>query len=385
MLTPEQIENLPNAMVELYAAAEEEILKDMARRINEYDFFIPAAEHQRQRLLAMGKTRQDIIKQLSKLTGRSTEELKKLMLDAGLEAIETDDELYKAAGLNPTPVLESQALKKTLNAGLRTTAGTMQNLTATTANTATKQFERTLDMAWLKVQSGAFDHQSAVRSAVKELASKGIESITYPSGHKDTIEVAVRRAVLTGVNKTCADAQLVRADEMGCDLVEVSAHGGARPEHAEWQGKIYDRSGKSKKYPDFKSSTGYGTGAGLCGWNCRHNFRPYIDGSPRTYSDELLKDYNAKKYEYNGEQLTEYEATQKQRAIERNIRRWKRERAAMEEIGEDATQAAEKVKEWQKRQRDFISQTGLRRQFAREQVANKIDNGTINSLKSLQN
>lgn len=371
MLTPEQIERLPNAMVDLYAEAEQAILEDMARRINAYDYFIPAAEHQRRKLIAMGKAREEIIKELSKLTSRSVDEIKRLMLDAGLETIETDDEFYRAAGLNPTPLLESEALKKTLDAGFRATKGTMENLTATTANTATRQFERTLDAAWMKVQTRAFDHQSAVRSAVKELAKKGVEAVAYPSGHIDTIDVAVRRAVLTGINKTCADAQLVRADEMECDLVEVSAHGGARPDHVQWQGKIYDRSGRSKKYPDFKTSTGYGTGAGLCGWNCRHNFRPYIEGSPRTYSEELLRDYNAKKYEYNGEKLTEYEATQAQRSVERKIRRWKRERAAMEAVGEDATQAIEKVRFWQATQRDFIAQTGLKRQYAREQIASK--------------
>ncbi|MEG1120527.1 MAG: phage minor capsid protein, partial [Bacteroidales bacterium] len=149
------------------------------------------------------------------------------------------------------------------------------NLTRTTANTTTHQFEKVLDRAYLQITSGAFDYNSAIRSAVKDLSQKGIAVVEYPSGHTDYMEVAVRRATVTGVNQTAAKLQEVRADEMDSDLVETTAHVGARPEHAEWQGKVFSRSGKSKRHPDFRESTGYGTGAGLCGWNCRHNFYPF--------------------------------------------------------------------------------------------------------------
>ena len=97
------------------------------------------------------------------------------------------------------------------------------------------------------------------------------------------MDVAVRRAVLTGVNQTTARMQIARADEMECDLVETTAHMGARPEHMDWQGRIFSRSGKSRKYPDFVKSTGYGTGPGLCGWNCRHSFFPYFEGCPSAH------------------------------------------------------------------------------------------------------
>ena len=152
-------------------------------------------------------------------------------------------------------------------------------------------------------------------------------------------------------------------------MVETTAHSGTRPTHAEWQGQIFSRSGKSRKYPDFVKVTGYGTGEGLGGWNCSHSFAPYIEGMPRTYTPEMLKSYQAKDYEYNGEKLTLYEAMQKQREIERNLRRWKRENLAMKAAGQDTTQSAGKIAEWQERQKDFLSQTGLRRQSDREQVA----------------
>lgn len=101
------------------------------------------------------------------------------------------------------------------------------------------------------------------------------------------------------------------------------------PEHAVWQGQIFSRSGKSDRYPDFVSSTGYGSGSGLGGWNCRHSFSPYFEGDPKTYSKQMLEDFEAKDYEYNGQKMTEYEATRQQRYVERQIRRWKRENAAM--------------------------------------------------------
>ena len=157
-----------------------------------------------------------------------------------------------------------------------------------------------------------------------------------------------------GINQSAGKLQMELADEVGCDLVEVSAHAGARPEHAIWQGKIYSRSGKSDKYPDFVTATGYGTGAGLCGWNCRHSFGPYIEGAPRVWTDEKLAELNEPKYEYNGEKLTEYEAQQMERHFDRQIHRWNREAEAMKAAGQDTAEARAKAAAWRARKRDFL-------------------------------
>lgn len=360
MLEPEYLEALPNALIALYSQAETDILCDMARRINAYDYWIPAAEHQRKKLLEMGMVHENILKALSGITGRSDKELKRLMEEAGIRAIQSDYEIYGKAGIETSPLQASPELISVLNSGYRTTKQTFKNLTGTTANTATKQFEDALDRAWMQIQTGGFDYNAAIRNAVKDLSRQGVAVIKYHSGHKDTLEVAVRRAVVTGVNKSCADMQLAKAEELGWDLVEVSAHAGARPDHAVWQGGIYSLSGTHPKYPPFRETTGYGTGAGLCGWNCRHNFRPYLEGAPLTYSESILKDYEEEKYFYNGKRMTEYEATQIQRKIERTIRRWKREEAAMKAAGLDSGEAAARVTEWNRRQRDFLEQTGLK-------------------------
>ena len=231
-------------------------------------------------------------------------------------------------------------MKLILQGGAEQTAGAFRNITRTTAGTATKQFERVIDKAWLKVQSGAVSQTAAIKQAVAELARDGIETMIYPSGHTDHIDVAVRRAAVTGTNQTAMRLQLAAAEETGTDLVEVSAHAGARnygtgpQNHASWQGKVYRISGASAKYPSLEEATGYGTGAGLGGWNCRHTFFPFLRGlSEPTHDAQGLAELDAPKYNYNGQDMNEYEATQRQREIERHIRRWKREQIGMEAAG----------------------------------------------------
>jgi hypothetical protein len=242
-------------------------------------------------------------------------------------------------------------------------------LTLTTAATATRQFEQALDLSYQKIASGAFTYQQAIKDGIKALSERGIASITYPTGHVDYLDVAFRRATLTGINQTAAQVQLGNMSQMGTDLVETTAHPGARPSHVDWQGEVFSVSGTHPVYRDFIKYTGYGTGAGLCGWNCRHNFFPFFEGlSDPAYSDSKLKEYNAKKVTYNGKELDLYDATQQQRYIERQIRRWKRESSAMDAAGLDSRFAASKVREWQSVQRDFIKQTGLRRDYFRERA-----------------
>lgn len=360
MLKPEYLQRVPEGMIKLYAQAEADILADMARRISTYDYWIPAVGHQAKMLEEAGMVREEILARLKTLTGRADRELRRLMQEAGGVSLKSDDAVYRRQGLNPPPVSASEDLQKVLQAGYEKTSGTFRNLTLTTAKTATHQFEQALDRAYMQITLGGMDSGTAIRNTIKQLSAEGVGAIRYPTGRTDTIEVAVRRAVVTGVNQTALRLQDARADEMGADLVEVSAHAGARPSHAQWQGGIYSRSGKSRKYPDFVKATGYGTGAGLGGWNCSHSFRPWFEGMSRTYDKALLKEYQAKDYEYNGVKMTEYEALQEQRKIERSIRRWKREQNALHAAGLDSGEASAKIAEWNRRQKDFLEQTGLK-------------------------
>lgn len=375
MLTPDYLEKLPDDVVALWQAVEDDILQDVARRIkamDELDPLTPTAAWQAWRLEQVQAVRQDVTATLAKYSDRSRDGIRQLLLDAGLETLAADDEIYRAAGLTPSPVQDSEPLNNLLNAGYRQTLGTWQNLTATTATTVTGAFEARLDRAWLQVSSGAFDYNTAIRSAVDDLADH-MPGVTYPSGHTDTLEVAVRRAVLTGVNQTAAKLQLARAEEMGCEFVEVTAHEGARPEHALWQGKVYHIGGailyQGVWYEDFETATGYGTGPGLCGWNCRHNFYPFFPGiSVPNYTAARLDELNARNVEYGGKQYTRYEIRQMRRALERTVRKYKRRFLAEKAAGQDTTQTAFRLRDARRELNDFIEATGDKVDGARTEV-----------------
>ena len=371
-LDPDKLESYPDTLVDMYGLVEIDILSDMARRISTYDYFIPAAQHQMQKLQELGAVQSEIIAKLSAMTGKTQEEIVELLTEAGAVAIEDDIEYYTAAEVYAPDKVNTEALYENLNAGLRQTQQAFFNITGTTANTATKQFERALDRAWTQINTGGFDYNTAIKNAIIDLSKDGIGAIEYSSGRIDNIEVAVRRAVITGVNQTALKTQETLADQLEIDLVETTAHGGARPSHAKWQGKVFSRKGRvtidGVTYEDFRKATGYGTGPGLGGWNCRHNFHPYIPGTSRTWSEKQLKELDAKKIEYNGEMYTEYEASQIQRGIERNIRAVKRTVAALEAAGQDAGEYRKTLREAQKAYTDFTKQTGIKKQATRTQI-----------------
>ena len=373
MLPPSALDRMPDAFVALWQGVEDEILKDIARRIAKTGTLTETAKWQLWRYQQTEALRSDVVKLLAKYSGKSDTAIRQLLLQAATEAMEREDAIYYHYGLEPTPFEESAALNNLLDAGARQTAGTWKNLTATTANTVTGQFERTLDAAWAKVSTGAFDYKTAVKQAVDSLAD-GMKFVTYPTGHTDTLEVAARRAVLTGVNQTGAKLQVARADEMGVEFFETTAHGGARPSHAEWQGRQFHRGGAvdymGRHYPDFEAATGYGTGAGLCGWNCRHTFFAIFPelGAPPAWTQESLEALNARDIEYNGGKYTRYEISQMQRARERNVRRWKKRYLAETAAGVDTTDAAVRLKAARQSLAEFAKATGGRVDSARVSV-----------------
>ena len=374
MLAPDYLDHAPDRLVLLFQQVEDDILRDVARRISKMEALTPTANWQLWRYEQTEALRQDVVKKLARYTGRSEAEIRRLMQEAATRAMENEDEIYYHYGKEPTPFSENATLQALLNAGHQQTAGTFHNLTATTANTVSGQFEAALDRAHLKVSSGAFDYKSAIKSAVDSLADT-MKYITYPTGHTDTLEVAARRAVLTGVNQTGAKLQVARADEMGVEFFETTAHGGARPSHAEWQGRQFHRGGAvdymGKHYPDFEAATGYGTGAGLCGWNCRHTFFAIFPelGAPPAWTQESLEALNARDIEYNGGKYTRYEISQMQRARERTVRKYKRRYLAEDAAGADTTASAVKLRQARQELADFISATGSRANSARTSVA----------------
>lgn len=314
----------------------------------------------------------DILARVSEITGQSEAELKKIFKKAGVKSVTYDNKIYIEAGLNPVPLNLSPAMRDVLSAGLRRTNNLLKNLTMTHALIGQQAFVDAVDLAYMQVSTGAFTYTQAIKNAVIEAADKGLSTVAY-KGHVDRLDVAVRRAVLTGVNQTAGQITEQQMDDMGIDLVQTSAHLGARnkgnvPEnHEMWQGKIFSRTGQG--YPNFYEITGYGTATGLLGINCRHSYYAWFEGlSPEAYSAAQIQEYADQTVIYNGKEMSYYEATQKQRYFERGIREWKRRADAVEAAGLDNADEAAKVREWQARLRDFIKQTDLYRQREREQI-----------------
>lgn len=370
MLTPEFLQTVPKAVEVLYSELEMNILESMATRISAMDLYIPAVQYQELILTESAVLKEDIISQLATMTKKTEEAIVDIMKEAVTESLASENAYYQLAGLSVEAGTISPSVQKVIEAGLEKTNGLFTNLTSSLASASNQQFVRVMDTAYLKVTSGAFSYTQTITSAIKDLAGRGVEAVVYPSGKTETVEVAARRAIVTGVNQTCLQVQAARAEELGIDLVETTAHAGARPSHAEWQGQVFSLSGKSDKYKSLKDGTGYGTGAGLGGWNCSHSFHAFVEGFPRAYSDKKLEEYeDPKAVNYNDVDMSQYEANQTQRYIERNIRKWKREAAALSAAGEDSSAAKAKVKEWNGTLSDFSEQTGLSKQPDRTTVA----------------
>jgi hypothetical protein len=380
MLTFDQLDSLSNPILDLYERYIQSVLNDIARRLAKMDMTSTAA-WQMQRLVESGRLYETALDELTRLTGRSEPELRRLFDHAGVRAMRFDDAIYKAAGLNPLPLNLSPAMKQVLAAGLRKTQGLLRNMTLTMAVTGQNAFIDAADLAYMQVIHGAMDYNSAIRQAVKDVAAKGLTTISF-AGRQEQLDVAVRRAVLTGVSQTTGQLQMIRADEMGAEYLAVSAHIGARntgeghQNHESWQGRVYKRVGSDTQYPNFAETTGFGLVDGLLGINCRHVYYAWYPGISPPPDDPTI--YANTPLTYNGKEIDTYQATQIQRGIERKIRYWKRQAGALEAAGMDNTEERLKIGHYQAEMRDFIQQInaqsekdGVRwlRQSEREQVA----------------
>ena len=379
MLTPEQLAHCADDIVNLYAQLEEEIVRDIARRIAKTGTMTDTGIWQAQHMQELGTLHSEVLSSVAKYSDKTESELKKLFEDAGVTATEYDNEIYRQNGLNPKSLKVSDVQMQLLEAGFRKTQGNLSNLTLTTAVSSQTSFINACSLAELKASSGAFTPQQAIADAIKQVAQDGAYVI-YPSGHRDRLDVAVHRNVMTGIGQTTGQICLSNAQELGCDLMEITAHAGARPSHAAWQGQIVSLSGQ-RGYLSL-SDIGYGTGDGFKGWNCRHDWYPYFEGSSRMYSAKDLEELNAKNIEYpDGSMHTLYEAEQQQRAFERKIRATKRTLAACDEAlnnlsDEELLQKLEKnfshysvkLKRQESELNSFCNKTGLLKDNSRSQA-----------------
>ena len=348
---PSLLEALPEEIAELFRGLEDTLLADICSRLKTGT----AGETTVLDIKALrshGIDLKEIEKAISETSGISEKKLQKLLDEVVEKNQQYHNEVITLADVTKPETLVNAS---DIDAIKRQTLQEMRNITRTMAFVVDagrtilkpqKALTWALDAALLQVQSGAVSYNTAIANAVKQLADSGLRMVDYESGRSDQVDVAARRAVMTGVNQINQKYAEQSTEYLETDLVETSAHIGARnignvPEnHEMWQGKWYRWSEKPQtstgEYPDFIETTGYGTGAGLGGWNCRHTFYPVVEGvSEATYSQadlDAMKGEN-RKFKFEGQEYDGYTATQEQRSIERTIRKLKREETAYNAAG----------------------------------------------------
>lgn len=375
MLTEKDFFNIEKQANKIYADLELQIIEEIATRIANFGYANVVVLNNIRIAQEIGVLYEQIIQLVASYNNTSYEKIAEIFEEAGAETIKKDDLIYKEAGLNPVPIKRSRPIMQIVSATIEKTAGNLQNLCMTTANTAQTQFYNAINLAYMEVSTGVKSYTQSFIDALRKIGQQGAV-IEYPNGRKRSIESAVRTNILTGVNQTCGKMQEMRANEVGWDLMEITAHSGARPDHAKWQGKIISLSGQ-RGYLS-KRDIGYGEATGFKGINCRHDWYPYYKGSTRTYTQNELNKWKNEKVTYNGKKYTKYDATQEQRKIERAIRQDKKELVAQQKLltskNKDINieEVKTEIKNIQARQKEhndilnnFLDQTGLRKDYSR--------------------
>ena len=383
--SPEILDALPEELTELYRGLEETLLTEICSRLKLRDELNEVTVQDIKALRAHGIDLKEIKKTIQKATGISEQKLNKLLDDV----VERNQQYYTnvidfAHITQPETLVsieDTWAIYQQTKLDLRNITQSMGFLVdaGRTMLPPAKAYQWALDNAVMQVQSGTINYKQAIKTAVKQLADSGLKVVDYESGHRDQIDVAARRAVMTGVSQICAKYTEQSAEYLETPYFEVSAHSGARDKpgpspwssHKDWQGKVYSIH-IGDIYPSIYDVCGLGAVDGLEGANCRHRRFPWVEGvSERTYTDEQLAHIDdGLGCTFEGKTYTAYEATQMQRRIERTIRKQKRLKNAYSVAGleEDATAANIKLRRLNAKYKEFRKAAGLSEQPERLKV-----------------
>ncbi len=351
MLTPEYMKDLPKALIGYFVKLEDKILKDVIGRIDDIDELSGTSNYRIETLINLGYDLKDIISEIDKYTNIGSKKLNKLIEDAGLESYENDRKAYALGNKTLEEYDKNIRVSNMVESLKKLGVDDLTNITKTLGFEGMPledYYQKKLSQAVIDINSGAFSKDEVIRKTINILGDKGIQVINYRDRNY-TLESAVRMTLNSTVNKMSSAMGLINAEDMGQDLMELTAHMGARPSHADWQGQIVSLSGRSGylSLDDIE----YGSAGGFMGVNCRHNWYPFFEGiSERAYTDEKLSNYDPKPFEYDGKEYTYYDATQRQRQLERSIRQSKRKLIMYEEVNDEEMHLIESVKLQRKRQ-----------------------------------
>lgn len=337
-----ELEAISIALEPQFRELEQRIMSDIVRRISINGEITRAADWQVTRLAQLGESKREIKKAIKDTLGLSTKEINHLYKDIICKGYERDSDLYKYKGRTQIPFADNHELQQLIGAVSDRTNGELKNITQSlgfaqrgadgklTFTPVADYYQKTLDSAMLDISSGAFDYNTVLKRTVKEMTNSGLRTVDYATGHSNRVDAAARRALMTGMSQLTAKVNESNAEQLGTETFEVTAHGGARPEHQEWQGKWYTKD-------KLESICGLGEVTGLCGANCYHDYYPVVPGiSKPTYTAEQIEEFNRKEnepVEYNGKTYTKYEATQRQRKLETTMRAQRQEIKLLKEGG----------------------------------------------------
>ncbi len=368
MLTPDYLNLIEfNDVVELYNKLNIDIMADIIKRVSRRNYITETTKNQLKVLLQTNGEEifNEALEKTAMLNTEVTKELKQLFKDVAKEDLNGYKDLYN---YKDKPFKLSETQYKILNQGLKQTNKTLKNLTSTIAFQSQQAYVNAIDEAYMKVATGAFDYNTAIQEAVNQLAKKGI-TLKDKKGRDVQLEVAVRRNIMAGIQETANNINRDIEEYLGCNGYEVTAHTGARPTHAEEQGKQFAINPKdAAKY-----------GVGLWSdvehlweeYNCRHSYFGIILGvSEPQYTNKELKQMKEATVKLNGEEIPYYEATQKQRALENEIRKAKRSVQILEKAKEDNEIQKIELSQLNKKYIEFCNKTGLERSYNRVKISN---------------
>ena len=353
MLTPEQLQNLPQELTDLYDQLSEFILRDIARRIAKGAEITDTAEYQLYRAKSLGLSTDEIAAKIAEINGSSAAEINRLIREAAAQSDEFDRKMLGADKGAAVPLEENAQLQKLISAQIAETAGKCENLTNTMGFadhdflgrvyylSMTDMYRREMDSAHMKVVTGATDYMTAIRQDCNKLAASGVRTIDYESRRSDRIEVAARRAILTSVAHVTHRISEQNGEELGADGWEMSAHSGSRPSHAVYQGRQYTQKQYERIIKPLISEP-----------NCRHDVFPIILGvSEPVYTEEELQNIDQPPFTYEGRTYTAYEASQQMRKMERAMRKQKDRCIVADAAGDEDSFTAASIK--LRRQKDI--------------------------------
>ena len=379
MLTPEYLNLIEfNDVVNLYNKLNIDITADIITRISTMGDITAVSRKQMKILLQTNGAEvfNNALEKTSLLTRETKNALKLLFENMAKEDMQGYKELYE---YRDKMFQLSETQYKILNQGLQQTNRLLKNMTNTIAFQSQQAYVNAVDEAYMKTVTGAFDYNKAINTAVQRLADHGI-TLKDKLGRNVQLEVAVRRNVLSGIHETANNINRSIENDLGCNGYEVTAHLGARPTHAEAQGKQYAISNEdAKKYgvelwSDISDLWNE--------YNCRHTYFGIILGiSEPIYNSKELKEFKNATVTLNGKQVPYYEATQIQRSYENNIRKIKRSIQTLDKVGIDSSKQRSKLRQWQMKQTAFCKETGLKKDYSRMKIAiNKVTKEELDSI-----